>query len=523
MESDQPPFFEADPNLDWQRNCSSPYKPDALSRDAGGLNESSEMGIHEVPAPAENIAAFAAPFARRSRRLLQNHDMLLQHVEIGLSMISSMVMLLAIAYWRNNEIGTQYRSLAVISALIMLVVYEWRGVFRRSDGNIALRLARSWCLVVALAIGTVFFTKTSNEYSRAVIFCWIGLGYLLQLCGCQLSYQLMRALKLSQRRPICSVVVGSSQVATHLIDSINNNVWMPDKVIGVIDDATQPDGSAGDVRKLGTFKQIRRVITEHEVKRVYIALPISCSQMIEQLYRDIADMAIDVIWVPDIFNMRLLNHSVRELNGLPLITLSESPLKSETQLLSKTVIDKTIALLALILLSPLMIVTALLVWQSSPGPILFRQKRHGWDGCIIEVWKFRSMYLHDDKAVQQASRNDSRITPIGRFIRRTSIDELPQLFNVLMGTMSLVGPRPHAIAHNGFYAQYIRSYMMRHRIKPGMTGLAQIRGYRGETETLDKMLRRVELDLEYINRWSPLLDLEILIKTPFTLRSQRAY
>ena len=481
------------------------------------------MGVHEIP--AEAVAAFAAPFGKRARRLLQNHDTLLQHLQIGLSMASSCVALLVLAQWRNDEIGPQYRSLAIIAALIMLVVYEWRGVFRRFDGHSALRLARAWSLVVAVAIGTVFFTKTSMDYSRAVILGWIVLGYLLQVCGCQLAYRFTRALKVSYRQPIRAVVVGSTRVAAHLIGSINKNAWMSDKVIGVVDDAVTntPVTLVSSIANLGTFKQLRAIIEEHRICRVYIALPISCSQMIEQLYRDISDASIDVVWVPDIFNMRLLNHSVRELNGLPLITLSESPMVSETQLLLKTLMDKTIAALALILLSPLMLLIAVLVRQSSPGPILFKQRRHGWDGCIIEVFKFRSMYVHQDSAVQQASRNDSRITPIGRFMRRTSIDELPQLFNVLKGNMSLVGPRPHAIAHNGFYSQYIRSYMLRHRIKPGMTGLAQVNGLRGETDTLDKMLRRVEMDIEYINSWSILLDLKILLKTPLALLSNNAY
>jgi len=229
------------------------------------------------------------------------------------------------------------------------------------------------------------------------------------------------------------------------------------------------------------------------------------------------------VWVPDIFNMQLLNHSVRELNGLPLITLSESPMTLESELFCKTAIDKVIAALMLVVLSPLMLTIAALVRYTSPGPIFFKQKRHGWDGRIIEVWKFRSMYLHGDTEVVQASRNDSRITPIGRFIRRSSIDELPQLFNVLAGSMSLVGPRPHALAHNGFYAQYIRSYMMRHRIRPGMTGLAQVNGLRGETEKLDKMLRRVEFDIAYINNWSVFLDIKILLKTPLSLFCKQAY
>jgi putative colanic acid biosynthesis UDP-glucose lipid carrier transferase len=484
------------------------------------------MGVHEVTAKFISFrATAAAPFPRRKRRLLQNHDTLLQHLQTGLSIASSVVSLALLAWWRDGEVAPQYRSIAIIAALLMMVVYEWRGVFRRCDGRAALRLGSSWLLVVALVIGATFFSKTSADFSRIVILGWVILGYVLQSIGYQLSYRLSLKAKGRHRRPIRAIVLGSTKMAEHLVTSINNNAWMPDQVVGVVDDAlaNDKDWSSGPVRFLGTFKQIRQIVEEHRVDRVYIALPISCSQMIEQVYKDIANASIDVVWVPDIFNMQLLNHSVRELNGLPLITLSESPMMLESELFCKTVLDKVIAVLMLIALSPLMAAIAALVCYSSPGPIFFKQKRHGWDGRIIEVWKFRSMYVNQEADVQQASRHDSRITPIGRFIRRTSIDELPQLFNVLAGSMSLVGPRPHALAHNGFYSQYIKSYMMRHRIKPGMTGLAQIRGFRGETETLEKMLRRVELDLEYINRWSLLLDIEILLKTPFTLQSERAY
>jgi putative colanic acid biosynthesis UDP-glucose lipid carrier transferase len=171
----------------------------------------------------------------------------------------------------------------------------------------------------------------------------------------------------------------------------------------------------------------------------------------------------------------------------------------------------------------LLLLFALLIKLTSPGPVIFKQDRHGWNGEVIKVWKFRSMRVHDDREVRQASRNDSRITPVGRFIRRTSIDELPQLFNVLQGHMALVGPRPHAVAHNDYYSGKIRAYMARHRIKPGITGLAQVNGCRGETETLEKMQQRVDIDLRYINNWSLWLDIKILFKTPFTLLSKDIY
>ena len=206
------------------------------------------------------------------------------------------------------------------------------------------------------------------------------------------------------------------------------------------------------------------------------------------------------------------------------IYLNESPLTSQpTAALSKSLLDKSVALMAIALLSPLLVAIGLAVKLTSHGPIIFKQDRHGWNGKVIKVWKFRSMRMHDDLEVKQASRNDSRITPIGRFIRRTSIDELPQLFNVLQGHMALVGPRPHAIAHNDYYSGKILAYMARHRIKPGITGLAQINGCRGETDTIDKMKRRVEIDLKYINNWSLWLDLKILLKTPFTLLSKDIY
>lgn len=482
------------------------------------------MGIHEIHSKLE-MFAFAKPFSRRPRRLLQNHDTLFFHLQLAISVIGSGLVLMALAYWRDGEVRNEYRSMALVAALSMLIIYRWRGVFRRFDGNSVRRLTLSWSLVIAVVITTGFFTKSSDDFSRVVVLAWIVLGFAIQLASHHISYLATQKMRVHFGQPIRAIVLGSTRVAEHLVSSINNNGWVPDRIIGVVDDSPMPmnEWKNNDVSYLGPFNQVLKIIQDHKVNRVYLALPVSCAQMVERMYKDISEASIDVVWVPDIFGMQLLNHSVRELNGLPLITLSESPMMSETQLFCKTVMDKTIALVALLCLSPVMAVVAFLVWLSSPGPIFFKQKRHGWDGRIIEVWKFRSMYVHKETIEQQASRNDNRITPIGRFIRRTSIDELPQLFNVLEGSMSLVGPRPHAVAHNGFYSQYIRCYMMRHRIKPGMTGLAQVNGLRGETNTLDKMLARVEMDIEYINKWSLALDVEILLKTPLSLFSKNAY
>ena len=228
--------------------------------------------------------------------------------------------------------------------------------------------------------------------------------------------------------------------------------------------------------------------------------------------------------MPNIYSLDLINHSVKEMAGLPLLTLAESPLIGNHRLF-KAIEDRVIAFIALILLSPLMLLTAIAIKLDSPGPVFFRQGRTGWNGKPFYILKFRSMKVHREKdgEVTQARKDDDRITRVGRFIRKTSIDELPQLFNVLSGKMSLVGPRPHAIEHNTDYDKRIRAYMTRHRIKPGITGLAQIHGYRGETATLDKMKKRVEYDMQYINNWSFWLDIEILIKTIPALLRDEAY
>jgi putative colanic acid biosynthesis UDP-glucose lipid carrier transferase len=313
-------------------------------------------------------------------------------------------------------------------------------------------------------------------------------------------------------------------VVKHLYDNINGNPWLQEKAIGRIRTCDETDDAEMPVPVLGNRTDIIDVVHANNVRTVYIAVSLENSHLVEELYQGLANENIDIHWVPNIYSLDLINHSVKEMAGLPLLTLSESPLIGN-HLMFKAVEDRVIALIALVLLSPLMLVVALLIKLDSPGPVFFRQSRTGWNGKEFHIWKFRSMKLHQvqNGEVKQATKDDDRITRIGRFIRKTSIDELPQLFNVLSGKMSMVGPRPHAIEHNTDYDKRIRAYMTRHRIKPGITGLAQINGYRGETDTLEKMKKRVEYDMHYINNWSFWLDLEILLKTIPALLRDEAY
>ncbi|MBI2380912.1 MAG: undecaprenyl-phosphate glucose phosphotransferase [Gammaproteobacteria bacterium] len=435
-----------------------------------------------------------------------------------------------LVYQRFGTMLPQYRHLAILTVLVLWVVYNNNEMYSRMRGfaDTIFALLKSWFTVCGLLLIVGFLFRETGGYARGVLGWWVIVATAGQCTVHAGSYFLRRRLvRTRARRP--AIVVGAGKLAVELVNRINNNAWMTDRAIGIVDDddAELAAWAFEGVPALGRTEALHELIDRHGAEAVYLALPIAESHKIEQIYLSLLDKPINIVWAPDIFGFTLINHNVKEVGGVPLIALSETPLVGAPAML-KDLMDKTLALLAIIGLSPLLATIALIVKYTSEGPILFKQKRHGWDGKIIEVWKFRSMYtkqpkVEGDIGVQQATKHDPRITPIGRFIRRSSIDELPQLFNVLQGTMSLVGPRPHAVEHNNYYAHKIDAYMLRHRIKPGITGLAQANGYRGETETLDKMQKRVEYDIAYINNWSLWLDIKIMVKTVFTLLNKNAY
>lgn len=464
------------------------------------------------------------------RRLISRPESLADLVLLMLDVVVVLGSLAALVYARFDTMLPQYRHLALLTVLMLWVVYNNNEMYSRMRGfgDSMLNLLKSWFTVCGLLLAIGFLTRETGGYARGVLGWWVILATGGQCLVHAASYFLRRRIVRNRTRR-AAIVVGAGSLAKELVQRINNNVWMTDRVIGVVDDddAELAVWDYEGVPALGRTERLHALIDQYEAEAVYLALPITESHKIEQIYLSLLDKPINIVWAPDIFGFTLINHSVKEVGGVPLIALSETPLVGG-QAFMKAAMDKVLAALAIVGLSPLLAVIALIVKQTSEGPIIFKQKRHGWDGRIIDVWKFRSMYVKQPKAegdigVQQATKHDPRITPIGRFIRSSSIDELPQLFNVLQGTMSLVGPRPHAVEHNNYYAHKIDAYMLRHRIKPGITGLAQANGYRGETETLDKMQKRVEYDIAYINNWSIWLDIKIMVKTVFTLLNKNAY
>ena len=461
-------------------------------------------------------------------RLLQNHQSLSGWVQMLLDCIAVVAVLFLIVELHGYDIDRQYRIQAVITVLLMGIIYNGVGVYRRFTGDsiMLIRLAKCWGMVVTALILIAFFTKSSADYSRQVIIWWALMGYVVQVVIYLICHSVSRRARASAE-VMSALIVGSGHLADHLTKSINSNVFLPEQVIGVVDDDVESlEGWQVDhVPALGRIADVRQIAAANKVRRIYIALPLREASRVEEIYSKLDFTRLDVIWVPDIFSLNLLHPRVREVAGMPLLSLSESPITSGPQAFFKNVIDRTLSTILLIVLSPLLLLIALLIKQGSKGPAIFKQRRHGWDGQVINIYKFRSMYLHEEEEgkLRQATSGDARVTPIGRFLRRSSIDELPQLFNVLQGKMSLVGPRPHAVQHNDYYAEKIHAYMARHRIKPGLTGLAQINGCRGETQTVEAMQRRVEYDLNYINNWSLKMDMVVLLKTPLALLSKKAY
>ena len=315
-----------------------------------------------------------------------------------------------------------------------------------------------------------------------------------------------------------AVIVGAGPVATRLRRALREAEGDAIEWLGCFDDRGSPVEATGAPTggtgpTLGGLAQAAEWVRRHEVREVYITLPMGMQPRIVELLQALQDTTVSLYVVPDVFGATVVQGRLLDVAGVPVVGLCETPFTGVNAVLKRAE-DLLLGSLILLAVAPVMAAVALGVRLSSPGPVLFRQRRHGLDGREIEVWKFRSMrVMEDGDVVRQATRDDPRVTRFGAFIRRTSLDELPQFLNVLQGTMSVVGPRPHALAHNRAYAELIRTYMVRHKVKPGITGWAQVNGHRGETDTVEKMRARLECDLEYLRHWSLALDLRIVART----------
>ncbi len=409
--------------------------------------------------------------------------------------------------------------LHLLMALMALVVFQmiggmtdfyrsWRGVKISTE---LVLLLQNWTLSLIFSAGLMAFNSDFND-DFSLFFAWYVLSSIgLVVCRSLIRFGAgwLRNRGYNTRRV---AIAGDLPVGQMLLESFRNEPWLGFEVVGVYHDVS-PEGVSADWA--GTIEQLIEDAKAAKIHNVYIAMSMNDAASIKRLVNELADTTCSVILIPDVFTFNILHSRIEEMNGIPVVPLYDTPLSGLNRVL-KRVEDIVLSSLILLMISPVLLSIAAAVKLTSPGPVIFRQTRYGMDGKPIMVWKFRSMkVMENDSVVTQATQNDPRVTRVGNFLRRTSLDELPQFINVLTGGMSIVGPRPHAVAHNEQYRTLIQGYMLRHKVKPGITGWAQINGWRGETDTLEKMEKRIEFDLEYIREWSLWFDIKIVFLTIF--------
>jgi putative colanic acid biosynthesis UDP-glucose lipid carrier transferase len=406
--------------------------------------------------------------------------------------------------------------LMVLAFFISSAVYQHIDPYRPWRSGRMWAYARDtvfgWCLtiVVLLFLGTSSGLK--YYYDQRVVLAWFVATPLILLAS-HIAARLASGPGHS-KEVRSAVVVGANDVGLKFagICERHPNLFM--QVRGFFDDRAAERRPAGMPHPvLGKTGALVQYVREHGIKMIFISQPISAQPRVRKLIDELQDTTASVYFLPDVYIFDLMQARFDNVGGMPVIAIRETPFMGLNSTV-KRASDILLATIILVLMTPLLAAIAAAVKLSSPGPVIFRQRRYGLYGEEIIVYKFRSMrVMENGSTVTQASRHDGRVTPIGGFLRRTSLDELPQFINVLQGRMSIVGPRPHAVAHNEQYRKLIKGYMLRHKVKPGITGWAQVNGMRGETATLDKMEARIQYDLDYLRNWSVWLDLWIVLKT----------
>jgi putative colanic acid biosynthesis UDP-glucose lipid carrier transferase len=405
-----------------------------------------------------------------------------------------------------REVATQLTS-ARTSAIVE-VIFRWMAL-----------------LAVLLTIGYVTKSLEYPLYPRRIFLTWAALTPVALILATLAMQEIMHRFLMNAFENRTAIFAGYNSSSLELARRLENNPAMRIKVSGFFDDRSVDRLEMEvDAKLVGTLSDLGQYVKANGTDVIFIALPIRHVKRVMNLLDDLRDTTASIYYVPDIFVFDLIQARSGEIHGIPVVAMCETPFYGYRGV-AKRLTDIGLSLVILLLLLPLLVLVAILVKISSAGPIVFKQRRYGLDGREISVYKFRTMRVTEDgEQIRQASKTDPRITKVGAILRRTSMDELPQLINVLQGRMSLVGPRPHAVAHNEEYRKLIKGYMVRHKVLPGITGLAQVNGCRGETTRLEEMEARVNYDLDYLRHWSPMLDIKIILLTAIKVfRDDKAY
>jgi putative colanic acid biosynthesis UDP-glucose lipid carrier transferase len=419
-----------------------------------------------------------------------------------------------------QSVSLAFDCLLVVVFFPALGIYQsWRG---KPLYDLLCRVAGGWLLVEVTGVLISFSLHRSDSLSRLWLVYWAVATIVLLIVTKVIVYSILRGLRREGFNQRAVAIVGGAPYGRFLIQQMRSRpdagfspvvVFDEDSTINHYEDPDAGEAIEG-VPVERDYQRLLHLVRQRAIRELWLALPISKEKAIHRFVMDLRNDFVNIRFIPDVRSLTLFNQPMVDLLGVPAINLAASPI-TDLRVLPKRVFDRLFALAALTALAPVMLVIAAAVKLNSPGPVFFRQKRKGIDGNQFEIYKFRSMRMHKEEAgkITQATRRDPRITAVGAFLRRTSLDELPQFINVLRGEMSVVGPRPHALEHDDIYKDLVKGYMHRYRIKPGITGWAQINGYRGETDRIEKMMGRVKLDLYYMQHWTFWLDIKIVVLT----------
>ena len=411
-----------------------------------------------------------------------------------------------------------YAALMIISALLALIMFRGKSVddiaIAHSFWSVSLSVFSRWLLFFAILLVLGYATKSSSIYSRKLLFTWLlvtpPILVLVHMAIDQAISRMMFAANHSRR----IVIAGANELGRNLASKLSSSSQFGMKIEGFFDDrSAERLGADSELQIIGKLPELPEYVRQNNIDLIFIVLPMRNIQRVTELLDELHDTTASIYYVPDVFVFDLIQCRTSEIDGMPVVALCETPFHGMRGVV-KRLSDYVIASLMLVITSPLLLVIAAAIKLTTPGSVVFKQRRYGLDGHEIVVYKFRTMTVSEDSdTVKQATRGDARVTKVGAFLRKYSLDELPQFINVLQGRMSVVGPRPHAVAHNEAYRPLIKGYMVRHKVNPGITGLAQVQGFRGETTSVEDMRNRVDCDLEYLRNWSLALDLKIIART----------
>lgn len=439
-------------------------------------------------------------------------DSILYTAEALLDPLVIVFTLWAIAFMADGGLAPAY---LIVALILFSLTFPSSSKINLKPREVISHILINWVIIATLLIMFGIASSYIYLFSLNAILYWFWLTPVCQLAAAFTLRMIAPALIKLQGPVKRTIIVGINEQALALAERLSFNNYIAAELLGFFEDRHDDRVPSHHLNLpvLGCIDDIAAYVKAHHVNIIYLSLPVASHERIVHLLDELKDTTASIYFVPDIFQTDLIQGRVGQIEDIPVVALCETPFIGFNGLI-KRLADIAFATLILILISPVLIAVAIGVKLSSPGPIIFKQRRYGLYGEEILVYKFRSMTVCEDGAtVTQATKQDQRVTRFGAFIRKTSLDELPQFFNVLQGRMSIVGPRPHAVAHNEMYRKLIKGYMVRHKVKPGITGWAQVNGLRGETETLDKMKTRIDYDIDYLRNWSPKLDVYIILKT----------